>query len=58
MRQFLFGLLMGTVLATAGGVWAWGHTPTDQLRGLRDDLQRQQQQEQIDRMLRPLQRPC
>lgn len=44
MKQFLFGLLLGLVLATAAGVWAFGHTPGDRVA---NELRQLRQQEQL-----------
>ena len=49
MKKLLIGFMFGVVLATAGGVWAWGHTRTDRnVRDIKDLLERQEAQRKWD----------
>ena len=62
MRQILFGFLVGVIVATAGGAWAWSHTATDRVERLLERQEQRQQQRDIQELFRqseprPL-RPC
>ena len=52
---FVFGFTVAASLA-----WAWGHTPTDQLRHLNDQLQQQENQRMLDKAFAPFAppKPC
>ncbi len=59
MIRLILAFVLGFTLA-AGLAWAYGHTPTDQLRRLNDQLQQQENQRVLDKAFSPLapQKPC
>ena len=62
MRQILFGVLLGVIVATAGGAWAWSHTHQDRLERYLERQEQRQQQRDLQELFRqaeprPL-RPC
>ena len=56
MIRLILAFVFGFTLA-ASMVWAYGHTPTDQLRRLNDQLQQQENQRMLDKAFSP-QKPC